>query len=281
MKKISFVKMSGAGNDFILLNRAENRGLVLSDDEINHLCDRRNGIGGDGIIIISNSPKVDFTMQYFNADGSTGTLCGNGARCAIKFAVNSGFTDGKIVKFLSDDIKYSGEYFDDENIRFDLHPPKIIEPDKKIEVENWKSKAAFVHTGSPHIVINIGENEKNIYSLDKLPVEKIGREIRYLEEFEPGGTNVNFIAMKNDEIEIRTYERGVEAETLACGTGSVASAITAFLKYDFKPPVKLLTKGGDYLSVNFTYNAGKFADVSLSGPAKEIFRGEIIIDKFS
>ncbi len=275
--------MSGAGNDFIMIDRSANPEVVLKKDVISRLCNRRNGIGADGVIVLGKTGKHDFDMQYFNADGSTGTLCGNGARCAIKFASDIGWVKGTEVKFLSNGIEYSGELLDSGLIKFNLNPPTDIKLNITVKTDTWLSKANYLHTGSPHIVIDVDDiADANIeFDIEDFPVEKIGREIRYHKDFAPGGVNVNFIKIKNERVLIRTYERGVEAETLACGTGSVAAAVVAYLKRKSNPPVELLTKGGEVLTVNFIDENGGIKNVSLTGPAKEIFKGEFILDNFS
>ena len=271
MKNISFVKMSGAGNDFIIIDKAQNPEIALTNNVISRLCNRRNGIGADGIIIISGHDEFDFSMDYFNADGSTGTLCGNGARCAIKFAHDAGKTKSNIVSFISNEIEYTGELLNNGLIKFNLKPPVNIEENISLEIAGSGISASFLHTGSPHVVIVVDD-------IDDVPVIKIGREIRYSERFSPEGTNVNFIETTGKKIFIRTYERGVEDETYACGTGAVAAAIIGNIKFGVKPPVSLHTKGGDELVVDFIADGSDYKNVSLTGPVKEVFNGEISIN---
>ncbi|UCH66637.1 MAG: diaminopimelate epimerase [Ignavibacterium sp.] len=281
MKEVSFIKISGAGNDFIIIDKTQNPEFVLKNDVISQLCHRRNGIGADGIITISNADGYDFGMEYYNADGSTGTLCGNGARCAIKYAHTSNRTNGDTVHFLSNESEYSGELLTDGKIKFNLKPPKKLDKNRTVQFEGNEIQASFIHTGSPHIVIDISDlpDEDMRMSLDNVDVITIGRKIRNEPEFAPSGTNVNFITMADDKIYIRTYERGVEDETLACGTGSVAAAIIAHKKFDLMPPVLLITKCGDELVVNFDMLASEFKNVSLTGPVEEIYKGKIIINQ--
>ncbi len=274
MKNISFVKMSGAGNDFIIIDKAQNPEIALTNNVISRLCNRRNGIGADGIIIISGHEEVDFSMEYFNADGSTGTLCGNGARCAIKFAHDTGKAKSNYVSFISNEIKYTGELLNNGLIKFNLKPPVNIEENISLEIAGSGISVSFLHTGSPHVVIVVDD-------IDDVPVIKIGREIRYSESFAPEGTNVNFIEKTGKKILIRTYERGVEDETYACGTGAVAAAIIGNIKFGIKPPVSLHTKGGDELVVGFIADGSDYKNVSLTGPVKEVFKGEISINLFS
>jgi diaminopimelate epimerase len=280
MEEISFTKMSGAGNDFIIIDKAQNPEFVLNNSVISRLCHRRNGIGADGIITINDPDGYDFGMEYYNADGSTGTLCGNGARCAIKYAQSSNRANGDSVRFLSNESEYSGELLQDGQIKFNLKPPTQIDLNRTVYFEERKISASFIHTGSPHIVIEISElpdNEMRM-NLDSVDVISTGRKIRNESEFAPGGTNVNFIKLIDNHIHIRTYERGVEDETLACGTGSVAAAIIGCKKFDLMPPVSLITKGGDELIVNFDKKESEFTNVSLTGPVEEIYKGKIFIN---
>jgi diaminopimelate epimerase len=283
MKKISFTKMSGAGNDFILLDKKINPSFELVPDVVGKLCHRRTGIGADGILVIGDHPDYDFTMEYYNSDGSTGTLCGNGARCALWYAQISGrLKNGPLARFLSSDVVYSGEILAENRVKFNLANPKDFRFNFDLVACEQYALASYVHTGSPHVVVNIQQIFEDIKRKDplykeisKLPVYDLGREIRYLPEFAPGGTNVNFIDIKDGIVHIRTYERGVEDETLACGTGSVASALICYFNYGLKPPVNLITKNGSQLVVNFEVDENKdVKNVSLSGPAEVTFSGE-------
>ncbi len=284
MKEFVFTKLSGAGNDFILFDRRLNESLNLTAGSIRQICDRRFGIGADGVLIISDDPDYDFIMEYFNADGNIGSLCGNGARCIIKYAAGSGRISGKIAKFSCCDVEYTGELLDTELVKFNLNSPKDFKYNFKILAHSQLINAHYVDTGSPHVVINIkdvlsdvknpGSKFTDIYSF---PVFEIGKEIRYSKDFAPLGTNVNFIDIKEGKVFIRTYERGVEDETLACGTGSTAAALIAYVTHSLKPPVELITKSGEILIVDFTVENQKVKCLSLTGPAKEIFNGKILI----
>ena len=277
MVKIIFTKMSGAGNDFIVLEKNQNEKFIPAKEIIPQLCDRRNGIGADGLIVIQDSNEYDFIMNYYNADGSTGSLCANGARCAILFASQSGRVKNAATNFISNDVEYKGEIISDSQIKFYLNPPKKMKYNFKIKAGGKLINAHYADTGSPHVIIDIEESEGFLSSLDNVPVEILGREIRYLPEFAPGGTNVNFINVKDKIIFIRTYERGVEAETLACGTGSVAAALISYVTHKIHPPIELFTKGNEKLFVNFDVENSKVNNLSLTGPAKIIFTGEMII----
>jgi len=277
MKKIIFTKMSGAGNDFVFIDKNQNDWLQVNTDIVQKICDRRNGIGADGLITIEDSATHNFNMNYFNADGSTGSLCANGARCAILFASGSGRLTSNRAEFLSNGVEYKGEVLSDSEIKFYLNPPKKIKYNFKIKAAGRIFNAHFADTGSPHVVIDINESEGFLPSLDTIPVELLGREIRYLPEFSPEGANVNFIEVKDGAIKIRTYERGVESETLACGTGSVAAALICFVTKKLSAPVKIIPKSNEKLFVNFEVENSKVRNLSLTGPAKAIFTGKIKI----
>jgi len=284
MKKYSFVKMNGAGNDFVVFDKEGTAGLDFSPSFIKKLCDRRFGIGGDGVITVSQSDSHDFEMEYFNADGTCGTLCGNGARCAIQFAVISGIVKSKSVSFISNGLSYSGNLLENDLVRFNLNNPDSLKENFPLTVSGVEINAHFINTGSPHVVVFLDElllrkfaGDRQIDSITDFPVYQVGKEIRYSKEFAPEGTNVNFLEIKNSLVHIRTYERGVEDETLACGTGSVASAIIAFLQKQIPPPIVLKTKGGDELTVDFSAEGGLIKNVSLTGPAKINFSGEFTL----
>jgi diaminopimelate epimerase len=282
MQKNFFKKMSGAGNDFIFFDKNQNTGLNLTPEIIRNLCSRRNGIGADGVITIEDLSGYNYKMMYYNADGSTGSLCANGARCSIWFAEKTSRLKNGNAKFISNDAEYSGEVLENELIKFNLNSPKQIKYNFKIKAFGQMITSNFADTGSPHVVIKISDvlkdaaNPKSFFTniLD-FPVFNLGKEIRYCSDFKPGGTNVNFVDVIDDVIHIRTYERGVEDETLACGTGSVAAALICYVTDKLKPPIKLKTYGGDYLTVNFKVESQKVKNLSLTGPAKIIFEGSI------
>ena len=284
MKTIIFYKLTGAGNDFILFDKRENPGLEITPDLASSVCSRRFGIGADGILLIDDSKEYNFNLSYFNADGSTGSLCGNGARCAIKYARFSGRVKDGEARFMLNENLYSGKIIDDDIVRFDLNEPKDLKQTFTIQAGGQSVDAAYVDTGSPHVVINIKDvikkdslNNSFYNDIDEFPVKELGSEIRYSDTFAPGGVNVNFILIESDTVKIRTYERGVEDETLACGTGAAASAIIAALNYRIAKPVNLLTRGGNILTVDFLVDYGRIYDLTLTGPAKIVFKGEITI----
>ncbi|GMU96660.1 diaminopimelate epimerase [Ignavibacterium album] len=282
MNEIYFYKLTGAGNDFVFIDKKQNPDLSLTPLQIRKICDRRFGIGADGVIIVQDIENYDFEMLYFNADGSSGSLCANGARCAVWFAEKTKRLKNRKAKFISNSIEYSGEVIKDELIRFLLNPPSKTKFNFRIKVADQLIKADFLDTGSPHVVIDIsdvlekpGDMSSNFKMINEFPVYQLGKEIRYHQDFSPSGTNVNFYMIENDKIFIRTYERGVEDETLACGTGSVATAISAFFNKKISPPISLITWGGETLIVNFDVEKQKVSNVTLTGPAKFVFEGKI------
>lgn len=288
MEKISFIKMSGAGNDFIVINKDIFPEFVPNGSSIKKLCDRRNGIGADGLITIAGSVgQHDFIMNYYNSDGSTGSLCGNGARCAIRFAQFTKITENKFVRFLSNDKEYSGNILAEGKTKVNFNSPAKINLNNTIKAAGQSIKCSFIDTGSPHVIVNIedvlkdpADKNSNYSDLNTFPVFNLGKEIRYLNVFFPEGTNVNFIKIIENKVYIRTYERGVEDETLSCGTGAVASSLAAHFLYNMNSPVSLVTKGKDILTVDFSANGQIISDLSLTGPVKITFTGEFLYSAF-
>lgn len=288
MDSILFSKMSGAGNDFIVIDINLNPKFLLSESIIKKLCDRRNGIGADGVITIEDSDNHDFIMNYYNADGSFGSLCGNGARCGIKYAALTDRFQSSETCFIANNNPYNGKILEDESVLFYFNPPQKLKFDFKIKAFGQLINACYADTGSPHVVINICDILKNpkvpnkfYEDLNEVPVFNIGKEIRNSSDFSPGGTNVNFVKVEDEKVYIRTYERGVEDETLACGTGSVAAAIVSYIKSGLKPPVQIIPKSREVLTVNFVVENKKVSNLSLTGPAKIIYTGQIPINFLS
>ena len=284
MTRLFFTKLSGAGNDFILFDKKMNPDLELNSQLIAKICSRRTGIGADGVLVISNDDRTAFRMDYFNADGTSGSLCANGARCALKYAMESGLIGMQAVSFTANNILYSGQVLDDKQVKFYLNEPIGLKTNFKIKVAKQLITASFLDTGSPHVVIKISDVLKDptrpdtFYSdLNQFPVYEIGKEIRYSKNFAPEGTNVNFISQAEGAIRIRSYERGVEDETLSCGTGTVAAAVISYFNERIEPPIKFIAKSGDVLVVDFKISNNKVHDLSLTGPAEIIFKGELLI----
>ncbi|WP_294593959.1 diaminopimelate epimerase [uncultured Rikenella sp.] len=266
MKNVRFAKYQGAGNDFILLD-ARHDAPALTRPEIRALCERRFGIGADGLMTLENSatPGCDFRMRYYNADGGESTMCGNGGRCIVRFADHLGI-GGRVKRFDSSDGIHTAELLDDRLVRLQMIDTGA--PEKLADGRSW-----FLFTGSPHYV-------EFTDRLDGLDVERLGATIRRRADFEAiGGTNVNFVEVAGEgQIRVRTFERGVEAETWACGTGVTAAALVTHAVrqpecFDFT----VETRGG-ILGVTFAETeTGTFADIRLTGPAERIFEGEIEI----
>lgn len=269
MEKINFIKMNGAGNDFILIDQKGNKTFKPNPQIVKDMCNRRKGIGADGLLLIKENADYDFELEYYNSDGNIGSLCGNGARCSIKYAFENITNTKNETKFLCNNGVYSGEKINDQVFKFFLNSVDKIELDNEIILNNKKIKTHFLNNGSPHLVIFWNDFEiLTNDNFDNFNIYELGKKIRYSKYFKPGGTNVNFLKPENDYIKIRTYERGVEAETLACGTGTVASAIISNLKQNIRSPITFLTRGNDNLLVEFVKNNSKFNKITLTGPAK-------------
>ncbi|MDI6785520.1 MAG: diaminopimelate epimerase [bacterium] len=267
MKELSFLKIEGSGNDFILFDNREDI-LKITPAWIQKICARRTGIGADGIIVIENSKKADFKMRIINSDGSEAEMCGNGARCAAKFATLLSIAKHKMI-FETIAGLINAEVFNQE-VKVNLPDPINLELSKTIVLDRKPKTVHHINTGVPHTVLIC----EDIVSID---VETLGRKIRYHQDFAPQGTNVNFVKITDKEsISIRTYERGVESETLSCGTGSVASACICYLLKKVYPPVKVKTAGGEYLVVNFEEQNSQIINLSMKGPVSVIYEGKII-----
>lgn len=264
--KFQFYKYHGTGNDFIIL---DDRAAQFPENDqayIAQLCHRRFGIGADGLILIRNVENYDFEMRYFNSDGRIASLCGNGSRCAVKFAHDRG-----IFKDTTTFLAVDGPH--EASVKGDLVELKMQDLSKTSQHNgNW-----VIDTGSPHYLC--------FKSHANLEINREAKAIRHSEDFDKEGINVNFIEPVNpQEIKVRTFERGVEAETYSCGTGVVASAIAHFLeqnpKSDTPQEIKITTKGGN-LAVLFTPKDGKFQQIWLKGPAVYVFSGEVAAEKTS
>lgn len=258
--KIQFYKYQGTGNDFVIIDGRSST-INLSTEQIHFLCDRRFGVGGDGLMILLSHNQYDFVMKYYNSDGKEGSMCGNGGRCIVQFAMDQGIINDKYV-FLAPDGIHEAELDLNGNIRLKMNDVNIIHDIKGDYTLN---------TGSPHYV-------KFVNDLKNYPVSEEGKAIRNSEAFIKDGINVNFVeTLDTDSIFVRTYERGVENETWSCGTGVTASALVAAHNETGFNNVYVKTLGGD-LSVEFEIvGEGHFKDIWLCGPAKYVFKGEIEI----
>ncbi|MEM8893567.1 MAG: diaminopimelate epimerase [Bacteroidota bacterium] len=253
---IHFHKYQGTGNDFVMIDNRQ-LGQSFEKDQITKLCDRRFGIGADGLILIQDHADLDFEMVYYNSDGSQ-SMCGNGSRCAVMFAKELGIIVNETT-FQSTDGVHSAIVVGNE-VALDMHDTTSVAQ---------RSSGLFLDTGSPHHL----EFVDNVEAQD---VVTVGRNIRNDKEYSPNGTNVNFIEVIDEHtIKVRTYERGVEDETLSCGTGVTAASIAATEK-NIQSPVTVNTLGGQ-LSVSFEATANAFTNVKLIGPAKYVYEGDINI----
>lgn len=274
--------MNGAGNDFVVIdNRALDRSLERK--VIARLCDRHRGIGADGLLAVEPAHQpdaADFRMRYYNADGGEAEMCGNGARCFARFArrlLAEGSLQPVRLRFETEAGVIGAEFPDDDQVRIRMSDPSPVETDLDLAIEadgeQRSLKVHFVNTGVPHAVVRVDSAD----ALDRLPVRAWGRALRRHERFQPAGTNVNFAFEEAPgRIRIRTYERGVEDETLACGTGMVACALVHHLLSGAAPPVRVAVAGGDTLTIDFTQpEPGVFRDVHLTGPADFVFHGRI------
>jgi diaminopimelate epimerase len=256
----TFYKYEGAGNDFVLLDDRNLQFPEKRTDIVKFICDRRFGIGADGLLLLRLKDGYDYQMVYYNADGNLGSMCGNGGRCLAAFAHKLGIIDNKALFSAVDGI-HEAELLSDNYVRLKMTDVSEIETGNGYY---------YLSTGSPHYV-------KFMSSIDELDVFNEGRKIRYNERFSARGTNVNFVQEYPGHIAVRTYERGVEDETLACGTGIVASAISAGLKKGFNhshSSFDVHARGGK-LKVDFLRNDDKITDIWLEGPATFVFEGKI------
>ena len=260
--------MSGSGNDFIII---DNRDNVVEEKNltkfITSVCRRKMSVGADGLILIENAENVDFKWRFYNSDGSRAEMCGNGARCAARFAhINK--IAGPEMSFETDAGIVSAQV-NNGLVKVKLTDSKDLKVDFAIDLEDGPVKVSSINTGVPHVVIPVDD----IYDVE---VVKLGREIRYHEKFAPAGTNVNIYCQeKEDKITIRTYERGVEDETLACGTGVVACVLVYAYKAKMKSPISVRTKSGEWLLVYFEEKEGTFYNIYLEGDARIIYKGEM------
>ncbi len=263
--KLAFDKMSGAGNDFVVLHDKGKR--VDWPKLAAKLCPKRTAIGADGLLVLKPGDRP--VMRYYNADGSR-AFCGNGSRCAALWFYDRGY--GRKLTIQSDEGPLLAEIVAQERVRLRMPPPKDLKLALKLSVDGKTYLVHSVNTGVPHAVVPV----KN---LDTFPVFEVGRALRRHKAFKPAGTNVNFVDLAPGLLRLRTYERGVEDETLACGTGAAATAIVAEALGRAKAPVRLKVASGDILTIDFDTVERRTlpADLWLEGPAKFTFRGEIEI----
>lgn len=257
--KIEFYKYQGTGNDFVILENRDNRYGKLTAAQVKQICNRRFGIGADGLMLLSNDAALDFKMIYYNADGNESSMCGNGGRCLVKFAKNQGMHKSTY-QFMAIDGQHEAD--------IDMHGIVRLKMQDVNKVE-YHSGYAILNTGSPHFV-------KFANNVEDIDVVETGREIRYSKQFEKEGINVNFTETTDEDgIFVRTYERGVEDETMSCGTGVTASALMNAHNEKGFNRVEIKTPGG-HLSVEYDkIDDEHFENIWLCGPAEFVYKGEI------
>ena len=268
-RAVRFWKLEGAGNDFLGLDGRAG-GFKLKRQQIADLCDRRRGVGADGVLVVEK-PKVrgaDFRMRYYNSDGGEAEMCGNGARCFALLARAVSGRKGNVLRIQTQaglvTLQIRGQ-----EVQVSMTEPTKLRLGRKLVVAGRKLAVDFLNTGVPHAVLFV----RSVRSID---VAKQGRAIRYHSAFAPSGTNVNFVEIgRGNRIHVRTYERGVEGETLACGTGVAASSILSNLRRGLRSPILVTTRGGDHLRVGFSMVNGQARKVTLQGPARIVYTGVI------
>jgi diaminopimelate epimerase len=274
MKNIPFCKMSGCGNDFIIIdNRSSAWDGMKNPGFVKAVCREKLSVGADGLIFIEKSDSSDFKWRFFNADGSEAEMCGNGARCAARFAFLNGIA-GASLSFET----IAGIIHAEVNgaiVKTQLSRPGNLQMNQELAVDGAVVTFHSINTGVPHAVVFVDD-------LDGVPIKELGAKIRFHKHFQPAGTNVNFISIKADgSIGIRTYERGVEDETLACGTGSVAAALVCIAMGRAASPALVKTRGGDILKVYAEPSQPPFSEAYLEGGASLISTGEICPDAYA
>jgi diaminopimelate epimerase len=268
-----YQKYSGAGNKFIIFDNLESSIADHSSTVIDLFKDGANE-EVDGVIFVEQSPIGDFSMNYFNRDGTADSLCGNGLRCMTRFISDNQLSDKKLLHIASIGNVYISGILDDGRITVSFPPPHIIRAEMKLKVNFsgwWEDlPCSYVDVGSPHIVIFIEDIADGTLAMDDINVEEWGRNIRMHKDLLPAGANVNFVSVTDSSksfLTLRTYERGVERETLACGTGALSAGMISFIKKSISPPVNILTRSGEYLSVGFNTEGNDFKDLTLTGGA--------------
>ncbi|MFC1524261.1 diaminopimelate epimerase [Thermodesulfobacteriota bacterium] len=268
---ITFTKMSGSGNDFIII---DHRTPFLDPDSLpaftRAICTRKFSVGADGLILIEPSTEADFSWTFLNADGSSAEMCGNGARCAARYAYANSIAPASM-RFMTTAGIIEAEVIH-EAVKLKMTTPESLVLDQKISIAGQTIPVHSINTGVPHAVHFVEEAQS-------VPVKEWGHAIRFHDLFQPAGANANFVeVIDRTALHVRTYERGVEDETLACGTGAVASAIIAALKHDVTPPVTVTTSGGEHLVIHFlleNLTEPAIKGVHLEGPAHFIYEGQL------
>jgi diaminopimelate epimerase len=264
---LRFTKMNGAGNDFVLLDNRAGK-LQLTSEEVVRICDRHRGVGADGVLVLENAVDgADFRMRYYNRDGGEAEMCGNGARCFARFAqMVTGAKEGLSFETPAGVI---GAKLSDNLVSLQMSAPTDLRLRLEISAGDQNVKGHFINTGVPHVVVPVAD-------IEKVDVQKSGSALRNHHLFSPKGANANFMEKRGRRrIAIRTFERGVENETLACGTGVVASALIFAATENVDGPIGVLVRGGSELTVGFKREGERFSNVTLTGPADFVFEGTI------
>jgi len=274
MQRIHFYKMTGTGNDFIVI---DNRKRIIDADHchdfVRGVCRPRVSIGADGVILIENDPDVDFRWRVFNSDGSEPEMCGNGARCAARFAYLTGIVDMPRMSFRTRAGIISAELLDTK-VKVQMPAPRDLRRNLEADLKGRPFALDFINTGVPHAVCFL-KNEKKLNSIN---IARLGHALRNHESFHPEGTNVDFAFIENSHrLSVRTYERGVEGETLACGTGAIASALLAAVRGQVESPVDVRVRSGETLTVYFRKTDGSvpFEDVCLEGNVLVVYEADL------
>lgn len=270
MPNLHFTKMNGAGNDFVMVDNRDGT-LALTDAQIARLCDRHRGVGADGLLAVEKAQAgADWRMRYYNADGAEAEMCGNGARCFARFVRKIAPSDAGAITFETPAGRISARFEGDE-VALGMSEPGPFNDGVALDAAGTPLTVYAINTGVPHAVVLVDD-------LDGTDVRRLGAALRHHHHFQPRGTNVNFVRQLGpQDLAIRTYERGVEDETLACGTGVVASALTLATLTGAASPVRVRVRGGDTLTVTFDRADTGFANVVLKGPADFVFEGEITV----
>jgi diaminopimelate epimerase len=270
---IPFYKMNGCGNDFILIDNRRGRVAMDVAEFTRRVCRRKISMGADGLILIDPSEAYDFQWQFYNADGSRAEMCGNGARCAARFAHELGIAGEEMI-FLTDAGPIQAHVKGDK-VNIKMTPPGDCRLDFSLAAAGGHHTVSSINTGVPHVVVEV----EDLAAADIVP---LGRAIRHHPQFAPAGTNANFVQSTGmGRLQVRTYERGVEDETLACGTGCVAAALVAAARMGWPSPIPVSTRSGGILTIHFQRTGDHFREVYLEGDARIVCTGDMQPDAWS
>jgi diaminopimelate epimerase len=277
MSRVRFFKMTGTGNDFVLIDNR--KGILNADhcqDFVRKVCRHKLSVGADGVILIENDPEADFKWRFFNADASEAEMCGNGARCAARFAYLTGIVGKKELSFRTLAGIIRAELLENR-VKIQMTPPYGLQLGLGLEAEGRRFNLDFINAGVPHAVFFVASEEE----LESTDVDRWGRALRFHPHFQPAGTNVNFVWVRDTHhIVVRTYERGVEGETLACGTGDIASTLISAARGQVESPAEVKTRSGESLTIHFQrstkeQSAPEFKEVYLEGEARVTYEADL------